>query len=62
LKDEAKSKLTEIEMPFKNNLSNGSWFGLTGGQGFSVNALIGLTAEKTMLNCLWQIGVLVHEG
>ena len=47
LADPSKEKLKELETEFgKQALPTGLGLGLVGGQGFSLNALIGLTAEK----------------
>jgi putative ATP-dependent endonuclease of OLD family len=47
LKAEASSKLNALDAAFaKQSLPSGLQLGLTGGQGMSVNALIGLTAAK----------------
>jgi putative ATP-dependent endonuclease of OLD family len=47
LKAEAKDNLQELEAQFlKRSLPSGLNLGLTGSQGFSLNALIGLTATK----------------
>lgn len=47
LKEDAKQKLLNLDESFKQQkLPNGLSLGLTGGQGLSLNALIGLTATK----------------
>jgi putative ATP-dependent endonuclease of OLD family len=47
LKEDAKSKLSSLDEAFqKQALPTGLSLGLTGGQGLSLNALIGLTATK----------------
>jgi putative ATP-dependent endonuclease of OLD family len=47
LKDDGKEKLKELDAAFeKQTLPHQLALGLTGGQGFSIGALIGLTAEK----------------
>jgi len=51
LKDDAKKKLTKLDESFKDHkLPDGLSLGLTGGQGLSLNALIGLTAAKDGVN------------
>lgn len=47
LKDDAKSRLKELDKAFQQQaLPTGLGLGLTGGQGLSLNALIGLTATE----------------
>jgi putative ATP-dependent endonuclease of OLD family len=47
LEDKAKDRLVELDTAFvEKSLPSGLGLGLSGGQGFSINALIGLTATK----------------
>jgi len=47
LNDDAKEKLKTLDEAFRESaLPDGLGLGLTGGQGFSLNALVGLTARK----------------
>ncbi|MCH8966510.1 MAG: ATP-binding protein [Planctomycetes bacterium] len=51
LKDDAKTQLSNLDMAFKQqSLPTGLGLGLTGGPGLSLNALIGLTANKESVN------------